>query len=230
MNEECLICGAPLVYSGQNRMMKCILCGKECPSHASCSEGHYVCDDCHVNGLDTIINTCLNSSSRSPIEILQAMMSLPFCHMHGPEHHSMTGAALLTAYRNSGGNIDLMPSLLEMLERGREIPGGSCGYWGACGAGISAEIFAAIITGSDPLSVEPFRLSHLMTSEALHNIGIVGGPRCCKRDSFLAVLSAIDFVSRNLGVEMEKSNIVCSYSPRNSQCIGKRCPFSVIKS
>ena len=124
----------------------------------------------------------------------------------------------------------LMPSLLEMLERGREVPGGSCGYWGACGAGISAGIFVAIITSSDPLSVEPFRLSHLMTSEALHNIGTVGGPRCCKRDSFLAVLSAIDFVSRNFGVEMEKSNIICSYSSRNSQCIGKRCPFSVMKS
>lgn len=28
------------------------------------------------------------------------------CHMHGPEHHVMVGAALLTAYKNAGGAID----------------------------------------------------------------------------------------------------------------------------
>ncbi len=31
------------------------------------------------------------------------------------------------------------------------------------------------------------------------------------------------------GVEMQHSVPVCSYSARNSQCIGKRCPFSAAK-
>ena len=46
-------------------------------------------------GLDTIMNICLKSTSRNPAEVLEEMMSLPFCHMHGSEHHVMTGAALL---------------------------------------------------------------------------------------------------------------------------------------
>jgi hypothetical protein len=29
------------------------------------------------------------------------LMAMPFCHMHGPEHHVMVGAALLTAYHNA---------------------------------------------------------------------------------------------------------------------------------
>ncbi|MCQ2563482.1 MAG: DUF5714 domain-containing protein [Mogibacterium sp.] len=28
-------------------------------------------------------------------------MSMPFCHMHGPEHHVMVGSALLTAYKQA---------------------------------------------------------------------------------------------------------------------------------
>ena len=49
--------------------------------------------------------------------------------------------------------------------------------------------------------------------------------RCCKRDSYLSILSAINFTKEKFGVEMEKPDIVCDYSNKNNQCIGKRCPF-----
>lgn len=225
MNEECLICGKPLIYLEHSVSMVCDLCGKEEQSRVSCSDGHYVCGECHMNGLASIVGVCMHSSSRNPVEILNAMMSLPFCHVHGPEHHIMAGASLLTAYRNAGGDIELMPSLSEMIERGKDVPGGSCGYWGACGAGISAGIFVSIITHSDPLTVEPFRLSNLMTSRVLEAIGNTGGPRCCKRSSYMAVKSAVEFVRDKLGVDMEMSEIACDYSRLNNQCIGTRCPF-----
>ncbi|MCQ2415867.1 MAG: DUF5714 domain-containing protein, partial [Lachnospiraceae bacterium] len=57
-------------------------------------------------------------------------------------------------------------------------------------------------------------------------IGSVGGPRCCKRDSYLSILSAIDFVKEHFDIEMEKPEIVCGFSSKNNQCLGKRCPFS----
>ena len=56
------------------------------------------------------------------------------------------GAALLTAYKNAGGEIDLQQALVEMMSRGRSVPGGACGFWGACGAGISAGMFVSIIS------------------------------------------------------------------------------------
>jgi len=65
-----------------------------------------------------------------------------------------------------------------------------------------------------------------MTSKSLEAIGMIGGPRCCKRDAYLSVLSAIDFVKEHFGVEMEEPEIVCEFSPNNNQCLGKRCPFS----
>lgn len=140
----------------------------------------------------------------------------------------MVGSALLTAYKNAGGTVDLETALIEMHNRGKSIPGGACGFWGACGAGISAGMFVSIISRSTPLATEPFALSHLMSSKALEQIGKIGGPRCCKRDSFLSILSAIDFVKENFNLSMEKSEVVCSYSSKNSQCIGKRCPFAKI--
>lgn len=52
------------------------------------------------------------------------MMAMPFGHMHGPEHHVMVGMALLTAWKNAGGEIDLKKGLTEMYSRGRTVPGG----------------------------------------------------------------------------------------------------------
>jgi hypothetical protein len=177
-------------------------------------------------GLDSIIGVCMNSASKDPVAIIQEMMALPFCHMHGPEHHVMVGSALLTAYKNAGGEIDLEKALMEMMKRGKNVPGGACGFWGACGAGISSGMFVSIISSSTPLSVEPFALSHKMTAKSLNAIGEIGGPRCCKRDSYLSIQSAIDFVEEHFGVRMDKPKIVCQHAAQNNQCIGKRCPFN----
>ena len=227
--EECLICKAPLEYLVRDEDMECAICHKKESSKTRCVNGHYVCNDCHTQGMDTIFGLCLAETSADPAAILRRMMDLSFCHMHGPEHHVMVGAALLTAYKNAGGKLDLESALREMYSRGKAVPGGACGFWGACGAGISAGQFLAIATASTPLAREPWGLSNQMTARALDSIGKVGGPRCCKRDSWLAVQAAVDFVREHLGVEMQHSVPVCSYSARNSQCIGKRCPFSAAK-
>ena len=225
MGEECLICRAPLEYLDTDVFMECAICGKKELSKTRCIHGHYVCNECHTAGMDMIIGLCLEETSKDPVEILEKMMSMPFCHMHGPEHHVMVGAALLTAFRNAGGEIDLTRALPEMMHRGKSVPGGACGFWGACGAGISSGMFVSIISGSTPLKKEPFGLSHQMTARSLERIGRIGGPRCCKRDSYLSVLEAVDFVKENFGVEMERAEIVCSRSSQNNQCIGNRCPF-----
>ena len=228
MKEECLICKAPLEYLEKDELMECALCHKKELSKTRCMDGHYVCNECHTKGMDTIIGLCLSEESRNPFVIIEKMMAQPFCHMHGPEHHVMVGSALLTAYKNAGGDIDLPSELVEMMNRGKAVPGGACGFWGACGAGISSGIFVSIISKSTPLAVEPFGLSNMMTSKALGEIGAVGGPRCCKRDSFLSILAAIDFVSDHFGVQMEKPEVVCGHSAENNQCIGKRCPFAKV--
>lgn len=217
-----------LPYLEADMLMECEICHKKENSKTRCVNGHYVCNECHTQGLDRIIELCMTSTLRDPIAIIEQMMALPTCHMHGPEHHVMVGAALLTAYHNAGGDIDLRSALTEMMNRGRSVSGGACGFWGACGAGISTGMFVSIISPSTPLANEPFALSHKMTAKSLQAISEIGGPRCCKRDSFLSILAAIDFVREQFGIEMEKPEVVCHYSAQNNQCIGKRCPFSKV--
>lgn len=226
MKEECLICKSVLEYLNEDVEMECVICHKKENSKTRCINKHYVCNECHMQGIDSVFGVCLSDLSKNPIEILNKLMKLPFCHMHGPEHHIMVGAALLTAYKNAGGDIDLEKSLLEMQNRGKSVPSGACGFWGACGAGISSGMFISIITASTPLMTEPFGLSNKMTAQSLNAIGDVGGPRCCKRDSYLSISQAVEFVKENMSIEMEKQIIVCDFSSQNNQCIGKRCPFS----
>lgn len=181
------------------------------------------------SAVDPVAALCMEESSRNPIEILEKLMSQPECPMHGPTHHVLVGAALLTAYNNclpDSAKLDLEEALAEMRERGEQVPGGACGYMGACGASISTGIFLSIVTRNTPFSTDTWRLCNLCTARALEQVALNGGPRCCKRDSYLSVLTAIDFVKENFGVEMEKPEVTCSRSQINEQCIGQKCPFA----
>lgn len=225
MNEECLICKAPLEYLEAAEPMRCAICFKTYDSTARCVNGHFVCDDCHRRGIDSILGLCLSETSKNPHEILEKMMDMPFCHMHGPEHHIMVGSALLTAYKNAGGDLDLPKALDLMQSRGRQVPGGICGFWGSCGAAVSTGIFVSIVTGATPLAEESWGLCNRMTSRVLARVGEIGGPRCCKRNSYIAIEEAVAFVRENMGVEMELDRICCGHIKKNNQCIGKRCPY-----
>ena len=81
--EECLICKAPLEYLVRDEDMECAICHKKESSKTRCVNGHYVCNDCHTQGMDTIFGLCLAETSADPAAILRRMMDLSFCHMHG---------------------------------------------------------------------------------------------------------------------------------------------------
>lgn len=225
--EECLICGKPLIYINEAKEMECAVCGKKVLSEACCVDGHFVCDECHGSGIDLIKVICLNSKSKNPYRIALQLMENDFIHMHGPEHHVLVGAALLTAYKNSGGEIDLEKALREMEIRGKKVPGGACGFWGCCGAAVSLGMFISIISGATPLAQDEWGKANLATAAALQRIGEIGGPRCCKRNTFIAIETAVDYVKDHFGIEMEKERekIACSFVKQNAKCIGNRCPY-----
>ena len=151
--QACLLCGEPLVYDTEEQEMECAICHRVLPSRARCRQGHFVCDDCHSrSALSLLPELCRRETSSDPWDIARRMMLLPQVHMHGPEHHVLVGLALLTAYQNAGGSLDLDAALQEMVRRGKQIPGGACGFLGCCGAAVSAGTFMALATGSTPLS------------------------------------------------------------------------------
>lgn len=175
--------------------------------------------------LDSLRLLCLTLDSKDPIAILETLMSVEYVPMHGPIHHCLGGMALLTAYSNAGGDIALDSALQVLMERDYKIPGAACGNLGCCGAALSCGTFMSIITNNSPFATDAWRLSNLCTAQALTSVAEHGGPRCCKRDSYLSVLSTVDFVKEHLGIEMVRADVKCSRQSLNKQCIGKQCPF-----
>lgn len=173
-----------------------------------------------------IIAMCLQETSTNPIDIFSKIAKQDFVRMHGPEHHVLDGAALLTAFYNGGGKIELETSLNELMKRGLQMPGATCGMWGVCGAVSSMGAALSIIDGTGPLSTDSSWGKHMeFTSKALHSLSQVGGPRCCKRDAFLSFEKAIAYVNENYDVKLEYGNITCSFCEKNEQCIREKCPF-----
>ena len=173
-----------------------------------------------------IIEACLKENSKNPVSIFYNIAQMDFVRIHGPEHHILDGAAILTAFYNAGGEINLQNSLHELMKRGLQMPGATCGMWGVCGSVTSMGAALSIIDGTGPLSSDDSWGKHMeFTSKALYSLSQVGGPRCCKRDAFLSFQKAIEYINENYNVQLENGRIECYFSEKNEQCIEAKCPF-----
>lgn len=221
------MCGAALEYLASAEPMSCASCGTGASSAARCREGHFVCDACHSGSAkDVIERFCLATDATDPLEISRALMRHPKLKMHGPEHHFLVPAALLAAHANARGAPGDKPRLVaEARRRSDPVAGGFCGFQGACGAAIGVGIYVSVATGATPLAREPWALANGATARALGVLARVGGPRCCKRTTWLAMLSAIRFARERLGVELRGGGGPCEFTALNAECLETRCPF-----
>jgi hypothetical protein len=210
-----LVCAAQLAYYTDARPFTCLLCGREFQSEVSCEQGHFICDSCHSTSANELIEkVCAQSESTQPVELAITLMKSPAVKMHGPEHHYLVPAVLLTTYYNKKGQPDEKAKKLRVAyQRAENVLGGFCGFYGACGAGVGTGIFISLITDSTPLSTETWGLANQITSESLARIAELGGPRCCKRDPFLALKSASEFVREHFSVTLPISDpLLCDFS------------------
>lgn len=226
-NANCTVCGQPLRYFDEAQDVHCDICGKPDTGRCLCEAGHYVCDACHrERGVEAVMDACLRADDRDPIALAQRIMADARIHPNGPEHHSLVGAVLLAAYRNAGGDVNLLPALAELRKRSLQVPGGTCGYWGCCGAAISAGQFYSIAVGCTPLKQQEWADTARLTSDIMGAIADIGGPRCCKRTSFVAIETAVRHVELTTGVTMDlPDRVTCTFMAGNDQCRGRGCPY-----
>jgi len=223
--DNCGVCGKPLVYGTEEVSRRCDFCGKDFPALIYCPEGHYVCDACHSRGALDILRDVLNSTTGTdPIEILEKVMVHPSVPMHGPEHHAMVPAIIVAAVKNTGYPVP-EGAVEKALERGSKVPGGWCGFYGACGAGIGVGTAVSVITGATPLTGKTRSLAIEATAFTLNRF-LDGGPRCCKRASRKALEAAVEFLKTRMGITLEiKQDIKCRYVERNRECIREACAY-----
>lgn len=228
---NCFVCGQELVYSqAADLKVICHYCGKETVSNVSCKNGHFVCDECHSkSGVELIEAYCVNAQETDVMQMANTIMLNPAIKMHGPEHHFLVPAVLLAAWYNHRGESHWKEQKIrEAKKRARKVLGGFCGFYGTCGAAVGTGIFISLITNGTPLSEKAWSQANMMTSKALHQIAISGGPRCCKRDTFISLKQATDFVSKELDSSFPLAReIQCDFSLLNKECLKRNCPFNL---
>ena len=173
-----------------------------------------------------IIQDIKKEEGCNPVKIFKNMAKNDYISIHGPEHHILDVACILTAYHNAGGKIDLNIALEKLMEEGLRMPGAMCGLWGVCGAITSIGAALAIIDETGPLSTDGSWGEHMtFTSAAVNELGIINGPRCCKRDAMIAFKNAVKYINSHYGLTLEYEDMKCDFSPLNQQCIKDRCPY-----
>lgn len=226
--EGCMICRDELEYLTTAIPVICTYCGKAESTNIHCLSGHYVCNECHASdSIKIITRFCLSSGSKNPMEMAKVIMRHPTIPMHGPEHHAMIAAVLVTAYKNLTGKVT-DEEIKEAIRRGSTVPGGYCGLYGTDAAAIATGIAMSIILKATPLTDNERRTANMMTSRALVAIASNRGVRCCKRSTFTAIESANQYFKEVLGVELEHipiSKLKCEHSSRNKQCSMVDCRF-----
>lgn len=224
----CMVCGEELIYDDSAKPHRCNYCGEVEQSTMHCSAGHFVCDQCHRSDALGVIEVMANNNqSTNPLDLAYEIMRHPSVHMHGPEHHGLVPAVLLATVRNLGIEVD-PGSIQEATSRATQLPGGICGSWGACGTGLGAGIALSVLRKLTPLSKDNWGKTNQDAGEILQRVGEYGGPRCCKRSTYSAILAAVKILERDGLVKFPEEahkSPVCQDFNRNEQCLQENCPY-----
>jgi hypothetical protein len=222
---NCGVCGQPLIYQTETVPITCTFCGKMYDANIYCPEGHYVCNTCHeLEALEVLRKVLSSSNSKNPMEILETVLSHSSVPLHGPEHHAIVPAIVVAAVQNAGYSVP-QEAIEQAIIRGSKVPGGWCGYYGACGAAVGIGIAVSIITQATPLTGGQRSLAIEATSLALKNM-IDGQPRCCKRASRKALETAVDYLRKKLDIKLDDGHQTsCSYFERNKECAIEGCDY-----
>lgn len=221
----CMVCGAPLIYYWKNKESTCFYCGHVLQANAGCPAGHFVCDRCHsADAIEIIKNVCLHSQKTGMVELMQTIRSHPLFGMHGPEHHSMVPAVILAALKNSGYRIS-DDDINLAIDRGKTICGGSCAFLGVCGAATGVGIAVSVITKAGPYDGNKRQAVQMVTQRVLAKIASYKAPRCCQRDSWLALREASDIIPEITGKSLVADTFKCKQFKENKECIYEICPL-----
>ena len=164
----------------------------------------------------------------NPTELAIHIMEFPGLKMHCPQHHYLIPAVMLTAaYKAQGRPVEMLhDALIEAMFRAKNILAGFCGLYGNCGAAVGLGIYSSILTEATPYSVETWALANRIVAESLLKMSEINGPRCCKRNSYIALLHGEAFTQKYFGLDLGTTDkITCSHYARNDECKKKECPF-----
>jgi hypothetical protein len=222
----CMSCGAPLHYADEERQVRCEFCGGDFRSSVFCEHGHFVCDICHIgDSLAVMERECVRTRETDMISLFRKVRSHPVIPLHGPQYHALVPGVILATYRNLGGDLS-DAKIRSGIRRGSEIPGGACGFMGACGAAVGTGIAFSVMLESNPLAPRERRTAQAVTSAVLAEMSKLEAARCCQRECFIAFEKAAELSKTLLPLELRADGpIACEQMDANDECLGPECPL-----
>jgi len=222
----CMVCGAPLEYLDREQRLPCHFCGKMGMVSAVCSDGHYVCDTCHAeNALQVIERICLTTGATDMLALFEEITAHPAFPDNGPEYHSLIPGVILATARNLGLQVS-EETLLAGIRRGGQMAGGSCAYWGICGAATGVGVAFSLLLEANPMKAEARQAVQAAVGQVLAWISALRAARCCRRDSVLALRKAARISSDLLPVTLSAEAAVgCPAHRQKDGCLGRSCPL-----
>jgi len=231
MKDKCEICGKQLIYVTQSDMTKdlaCEFCGTIDTVNIFCPDNHYICSNCHSKGgIEAIEEVCENTDLKDPFKLADKIMKHPQFKVYGPEHHVLTPAVILTALKNNNikkpsGEDITFKDIKESIKRASKIPGGWCGFYGSCGAGMGSGVAISVFTGATPAKNKERTLANQMTAKSLFKIAD-GLEHCCKRAVRISILETLDFLKEKFNIELDYKPEKCCFSNINNKCEKEKC-------
>jgi uncharacterized protein DUF5714 len=227
-DNSCMLCGDSLVALTEEVTTICDVCGKKSAAKYQCKSMHYICNDCLETPKNEFIKQqCLAYAGNDPVDLVVQIMNSPQIKMHGPEHHFILPAVLATCMRNHLGIKLELSDVLDKVEKRAidetpsecDFKGGNCGS--AVGAGVYLSMHLAGIKSDEEIAV----MQKEITDASLKAIHDHGGPRCCKRDTYLTLDASLKYFKEKLNIELPYSEAKCTFSLRNQTCGMEKCVY-----
>ena len=231
--DKCEICGKDLIYAisqEEYKDLNCIYCKIQFSANVYCPDDHFICDSCHSRDIIKVMKKfCETSKLKDPFMIADCLMKHPNFKVYGPEHHVLTPLAILTALKNNeikkpNGEEISSKDLTEAIIRASRIPGGWCGFYGSCGAGMGSGVAISIFTGATPATNEPRTLANQMTAKSLVKIAD-NLEHCCKRSVKISISESLMFLKEKFDIELDYTPKRCAFSGINDKCEKEKCSF-----
>lgn len=212
--------------------LTCFQCAKKEIGNIYCSNGHYVCDECHGKGLfETIKELVLTSKETNPFEIAENLMELNNVPMLGCENAWIAAGALMAAIKNVGTAKVTNEQVVEVLNRTKkQAIGGYCGLTGVCGIAPAIGACFSVVLGAACPKDQETAITMRVVAKIINTIANETGPCCCKNFVRKSLVEAVNLAKEHLGIllPMVCEEIACKHVEQHPHgCRKEKCSYYI---
>ena len=180
-----------------------------------------------------ILDVVLQNQEKDPVsmfdhvydhlkDVWDASNSLP---LNAGWFHGLLPAVFMNALKNNGYPFT-EKDVKEAFMRGLKLPAAGCGFCGICGATAGPGIIVSMVLKSTPFHSDERTRSLEASLAATEKLKEIGGVRCCRLSSYVAINETIEILkSYDYTLPQKGAKENCPINAVNDECNGSICPF-----